>query len=82
MKKYRIEVDRMNGYQMLKYLVQVADQVDERAVDRSRTTQVHGMMYMQPAEIKKIVDFLRKMAYTMRVPGRIGSGSVQMTTEY
>lgn len=37
---------------------------------------------MQPAEIKKIVDFLRKMAYTMRVPGRIGSGSVQMTTEY
>ena len=51
MKKYRIDVDRMNGYQTLKYQVQVADVVDERAVDRSRTTQVPGMMYMQPAEV-------------------------------
>ena len=51
MKKYRIDVDKMNGYQTLRYQLQVADVYDSSAADRARNTQVQGLMQLQYIDV-------------------------------
>ena len=66
MKKYRIDVDRMNGYQMLKYQVQVADVIDERAVDRARTTQIPGMISRQARQRREVEVIIKLPSHPVR----------------
>ena len=47
MKKYRIEVDKMSGFQTLRYQLEASEFVDDRVMDRAKSLRIQGLMQMQ-----------------------------------